>query len=76
MRIKWPDSVAGQCYGKPAGIKRGEVDDLPDEEAHRMIKAGLAQADWKAEAGPAYSSEGNPEVKTAGAHKVWAGWKA
>jgi alkylation response protein AidB-like acyl-CoA dehydrogenase len=77
VKVKWLTTVAGQTYGKPNGIKRGEVDDLPDEEARRMIKAGLAQANWKEEPGPPFQpSEGSPALETIGTRKVWAGWKA
>jgi hypothetical protein len=74
MRIKWLISIAGQCYGKPNGVKRGEVDDLPDSEARRMVASGYAQSNWRDEPGPPFQS--SEATVTRGARRIWDGWRA
>lgn len=79
MRVKWLISVAGQTYGRPNGVKRGEVDDLPEADAMRLIESGYAQANWRDEPGPPYQPGGQPSghrmTQTRGLRKVLEGWQ-
>ena len=74
-RVKSLVTVLGATYGEPNGIKRGQVVDLSDFEADRMIAAGQAQANWRDDAGPAYAEQ-SATVQTSGTRRVWDGWRA
>jgi hypothetical protein len=54
VKIKSLISVQGTVMNDPLGVRRGQVVDWPDEIAETWIKSGYAQANWKAEPGPAY----------------------
>ena len=58
MKIKWLASVSGLTYGDPKGKTRGQVDDLPEAEAQRMINCGMAQANWRDAPGPPFVMNG------------------
>jgi hypothetical protein len=46
MKIKWLDSISGTVNGDLKGVKRGQVSDVSEVMAERLIKQGLAQANW------------------------------
>jgi hypothetical protein len=73
-RVKWLISIGGTTYGRP-NVKRGEVDDLPEAEAQRMINAGMAQPNWRDDPAPPFQQQ-SATVKTRGLREVWDGWRA
>jgi hypothetical protein len=54
VKIKSRITVQGTVMNDERGVSRGQVVDWPKEVAEAWIENGFAQADWKAEPGPAY----------------------
>jgi hypothetical protein len=58
VQVQVTHRCAGQCWAWSLTIrmafKRGQVLDLPDEMALRMIKQGQVQSNWRDEPGPPY----------------------
>jgi hypothetical protein len=65
MKIKSLITVQGTVMNDDRGVQRGQVVDWPKEVAEAWIKSGFAQADWRAEPGPAYQEQ---------EHRHMTGW--
>ena len=49
MRIRWLATINGMVEGIEGGVQRGQICDLPDDNARRYIRNSLATADLKSE---------------------------
>lgn len=57
MKIKMLVDIQGTFLGDPNGCYRGQVCDVSEDMAARLIKNGHAQANWRDEPGRAYVPE-------------------
>jgi hypothetical protein len=54
MKIKMKLDIHGMFHNMPAGVRRGDIVDIDDDNAARYCALGYAQPDLKGELGPAH----------------------
>ena len=54
LKVKMLISIEGGFLGNPLGCRRGDVLDISEDMAARLIGNGHAQANWKGEPGPPF----------------------
>jgi hypothetical protein len=74
VKVKWLATLTGQVYNDPRGKQRGQVGDIDDELAKKLIAQGLVQTNWQDEPGPPYQPGDHRPGRQLGIRRVLEGW--